>query len=63
MKKYDGWVVKSYCGRNPWIVPYMFRERRIDVIKGFNEGAPGLWRKLRRKGLHELVKVKLVEVE
>jgi len=62
-KKFDGWCVKSYWGETPLLVPYFFRERRTDVIKAWESGIKGLWRRQKRRGMVECVKVKLIEVE
>ena len=64
MDKYDGWVIKSYCGRNPWFLLWTFAPTRKEVIELFEKQWIGeLWKKYRRQGFHKLVKVKLVEVE
>lgn len=64
MAKYDGWVIKVQFPwhQKPYFLPWHFHERRTDVIKSFNDGSGGLWRKYRRRGTHKLVKVKFVEV-
>jgi len=63
MSKYDGWAIKSFVGKNPWLIPWYFFELRKDVIKDFDDvEGEGSWRKYRRGGTHKLVKVKLVEV-
>ncbi|GAH04325.1 unnamed protein product [marine sediment metagenome] len=63
MEKYDGWVVKVQFTGKPYFLTWHFRERRTDVVKAFNDGTGGLWRKYRQIGTHKLVKVKLVEVK
>ncbi len=62
MKKHDGWVIKVQWKKNSFFLTWHFRERRTDVIKSFNDGSGGLWRKYRRRGTHKLIKVKFVEV-
>ena len=62
-KNYDGWVVKSYFGREPLLVPYSFRTTRTEVIEAWEGGIPGFWKRQRRRGNVECVKVKLEEVE
>ena len=62
MNKYDGWVIKVQWQKNSFFLTWHFRERRTDVIKSFNDGSGGLWRKYRRRGTHKLIKVKFVEV-
>jgi len=63
-KKYDGWCLKSYCGRKPWLYSFSFKTNRSEVIKEFNRlrDDSGAWRRARRGGWFEVVKVKLVEV-
>ena len=63
MGKYDGWVIKLQFKGKSYFLPWHFRERRTDVIKAFDESTGGLWRKYRQRGTHEIVKIKLVEVE
>jgi len=64
MAKYYGWVIKVQWRREePFFLTWYFRERRTDVVKAFNDGTGGLWRKYRQIGTHKLVKVKLVEVK
>ena len=63
MDKYDGWVIKVQWNGSSFFLTWHFRERRTDVVKSFDEGSGGSWRKYRQKGTHKLVKVKLVEVE
>lgn len=63
MAKYDGWVIKVQWSGKPFFLTWHFHEKRTDVVKSFNDGSGGLWRKYRRRGTHKLVKVKLVEVE
>ena len=59
-KKHDGWAIKYEGG---YISPYSFHVYSSSVVKKYEDGIKGLWRKNRRKGLVKLVKVKLVEVE
>ena len=63
MAEYDGWTIKSCISRNPFLLVWHFREKRIDVIKEFNKITGGSWRKWRRRGDFKLVKVKLMEVK
>ena len=56
MKKYDGWVVKDK-GNCLWI--WTFAETRSELIKRWGEDD---WKRLRKKGEYEAVKVKFVEV-
>jgi len=65
MKKYDGWVVKSFFGRNSWFMEETFYPTRKEVIKHFEERifGKGEWRKFRRRGDFKIVKVKFVEAE
>ena len=64
MQKYDGWVVKSYCARNPFLIPDWFRTTRKKVIEHYDEMfGKGCWKALRKRGDLELVKVKFVEVD
>lgn len=63
MAKYDGWVVKISV-YNPFLHVFMFAEKRMEVVKKFEElMGKGEWRKYRRRGTHKIVKVNLVEVE
>lgn len=62
-EKYDGWCIKSYWGRNPWLVVNWFGETRIKVIEGFEKATGDSWKKHRKAGNFKLVKVRLVEVE
>jgi len=62
MKKYDGWVLKSFSGRNPWIMPWTFRETRKEVLINFKETVGEQFRNYRRRGMHKIVKVKLTEI-
>lgn len=62
--KYDGWVVKvQWEGEEPFFLTWCFRQRRTEVVRSFNAGTGGLWRRYRQEGTHKLVKVKLVEIE
>ena len=63
-EKYDGWVLKSYYGRNPFFVPGTFHETRKEVIEWYQQNVDGDWKKERRHEPRnlEIVKVKLVEV-
>lgn len=64
MKKYDGWVIKTFRPRNPYIIIGYFQETRKEVIKRFEDlFGEGEWQKERRKGYLKLVKVKMIEVE
>ena len=63
-EKYDGWCIKSYHARDPWLIFDWFCTTRTEAIEQFEKlWGKGAWRKERRKGWFELVKVKLVEVE
>ena len=62
MEKYDGWIIKVQFSGKPYFLPWHFREKRTDVVKAFNSSTGGLWRNCRRRGTHQLVKVKFVEV-
>jgi len=63
MEKYDGWVVKSSHGRNPWLLLWSFGKTRKEVIENFEEAWEGeRWKKHRRAGFYKIVKVKFVEV-
>ena len=61
--KYDGWVLKSYMGKNPWLVPNYFRATRTEVkkrcIKFMGEK---MYRKRIREGALKVVKVRIIEV-
>ena len=64
MSKYDGWVVKYSWGQ---IEPSTFRERKADVVRGWDssEGTISkslLWKNMGRRLGHKIVKAKLVEV-
>ena len=61
-QKYDGWVLKSYYARNPFIVPGTYHETRKEVVEWYRLNVDGDWEKERRRGKAEIVKVKLVEV-
>lgn len=65
MAEYDGWVIKNFNARNPWLLLSTFHRKRTDVIRHFDSTwwATGIWKKERRKGNFKIVKVKLVEVE
>lgn len=63
MKKYDGWVIKSYNARNPWLLLWTFGTTRKEVIENFEEAWEGeVWKKHRRTGQYKIVKVKFMEV-
>lgn len=63
MRKYDGWTLKvSWAGREPYLIPGLFHYDRSGVIKDFEGSDIGSWRRYRRKGIHKIVKVKMVEV-
>lgn len=63
MKEYDGWILKSFMGRSPWIVPNSFRVTRVEIVKYWRElMGISLYRKRIREGSFKIVKVKLVEV-
>jgi len=64
MKKHDGWTVKSYWTKNPFLVCHFFgttRHKSLSTVY-FIMGRK-TWIKRRRQGYLKLVKVKLVEVE
>jgi len=61
-KKYDGWVLKSYCGRNPWLMPWTFKETRKEVLATLQRDVGESFRNYRRKHTHQIVKVKFVEI-
>ena len=62
-KNYDGWCLKSYYGRSPWLVPDSFHVYRREVIEQFeNAYGHGYWEKEQKKGHYKIVKVKLVEI-
>jgi len=63
MAKHDGWTIKSYFGRNPWLLTSYYHSTRKEVIKDFEETTGESWRKFRRKGHLGIIKVKLIEVE
>lgn len=64
MVKYDGWTLKNIAGRNPWLIPCYFTEKRKGVINCFETiFGIGAWRRHRDRGEFKIVKVKLVEVE
>jgi len=62
-KKYDGWAIKYHFTGGDYISPVSFRIFRKDVIKKYEDNISEIWQRNRRRGLVELVKVKLVEVE
>ena len=64
MEKYDGWIIQSFHAREPWFMIWTFASTRKEVIEKFEEAwGKGLWKKYRRRGFHEIVKVKFVEVK
>ena len=64
MAKYDGWVIKSFNARNPWLLLWTFAETRKEVIETFEKAWEGeKWGDYRKTGFYQIVKVKLVEVE
>ena len=63
MAKYNGWVIKLQFKGKAYFLPWHFRETRTEVIKAFNKNTGGSWRKYKRRGTHQIVKVKLVEVK
>ena len=64
MEKYDGWVIKSFNAKTPWLIWWTFAETRKEVVKKFEKAWEGeSWKKYRRTGQFEIVKVKFVEVE
>jgi hypothetical protein len=58
--KYDAWAMKSFCGRNPWIINGSVRETRKEVLEWWYQIA-GDFRLARRRGTHKIVKVKILE--
>jgi len=64
MKKYDGWVIKSFMGRSPWLLINFTKITRKEVIENY-EGifGEGCWKERRKRGHLKLVKVKLVEMK
>ena len=63
-KKHDGWVIKSFMGRNPWLIYGFFEETRSKVIERYDDMfGVGCWKAQRKRGALKIVKVKLVEVE
>ena len=63
MKKYDGWVIKSFYAKNPFLLIGTFHETRKEVIDWYEISVEPFWEKERRKGYLKIVKVRLVEVE
>lgn len=64
MVKHDGWTTKELRRRKFYLHASDFREKRTDVIKGFDRlMGKGEWDKYRRNGWMKIVKVKLVEIE
>ena len=62
-EKYDGWVIKSYNARTPFLIVEWFGFTRKEAIEKFERAwGEGEWRKERRRGNFEVVKVKAVEV-
>jgi len=63
MAKYDGWVIKSFSARNPWLLMWTLERTRKQVIEFFEKEWVGeKWKDYRKAG-YKLVKVKLVEVK
>ena len=64
MSEYDGWTIKSFMGRNPWLLINFTRLTRKEAIENY-EGifGSGCWKERRDGGHLKLVKVKLVEAE
>ena len=63
MAKYDGWVIQSLYRQPPDLLIWTFARTRKEAIAVFDKSwGKGLWKKYRRRGTHEVVKVKLVEV-
>ena len=62
-KKHDGWTIKYHFTGSSFISSNSFCVRRTDVVKRYEDNIPGIWQRNRRRGLVELVKVKLVEVK
>jgi len=62
MKKYDGWTLKSYMVRKPFLVPDFFHKTRKEVIEKFESYWDEPWEKYRKKGMFEIVKVRMIEV-
>lgn len=64
MAEHDGWTLKNTGGRNPWLIPCYFAEKRREIIDRFERTFPhGSWRRHRDRGEFKIVKVKLVEVD
>ena len=64
MSKYDGWALKSYAGRKPYLFASFFHVLRKDVIAHVDKTVVDSYKKWKRgHGKHyKIVKVKLVEV-
>ena len=63
MKEYDGWTIKSFRGLNPWLIFSYFHVSRTDVIKDFERRVGlGSWKKEKRRGGVEIVKIKFIEI-
>jgi len=64
MEKYDGWAIKSFNARNPWLLTWTLERTRKEVIETFEKMWEGeKWKDYRKTGLYQIVKVKLVEVK
>lgn len=60
MKNYDGWAIKyRWCNR---IFPPVFLYKAT-LIRKYEGGIKGKWKKSRKKGFVKAIKVKLVEVK
>ena len=64
MAKYDGWVIQSLYRQSPDLFLWTFAATRKETIELFDKSwGEGFWKKYRRRGTHEIIKVKLMEVK
>lgn len=63
MAKYDGWTLKSYAGRKPYLFLADVKRTRGEVIKELESEFDDHWETIKKKHKFKIVKVKLVEVE
>ena len=60
---YDGWTLKALSESNERLSLTFCHNTRKEVIEHIEKLIPESWAKYRLKGTHEIVKIKLMEVE